>query len=218
MFALMKSKRAANYSFSEIVKNGISLIYTKLFWKKARLIRLPAYVRGKKSIEYQEGLTLGYRCRLECNGKIEKGKLKIGKNCVLGDNVQIEANKSVTIGDNVLMASRVFISDTSHGSYSGDNQDTPYFPPNMRELSFKNVVIGNNVWVGENVSILPGVEIGDGSIISANSVVVKDVQAGCLCGGVPIKVLKQYDEKTGKWERKKNDGAYENIIFDSKVK
>lgn len=200
-FVIMRSERKANYSLGEIIKNGASLIYTIIFWKNARLIRIPVYVRGKKGIAYQKGFTVGYRCRLECNGDINGKKLKIGENCVFGDNVQIEANKSVTIGDNVLIASRVFISDTTHGKYYGISQDNPYTPPNERKLHFRDVSIGNNVWIGENVSILSGVNIGDGCIISANSVVTKNISSGCIAGGVPAIVIKKYNKDMNQWEK-----------------
>lgn len=201
----MDKQRMANYSPSEVVKNGISLIYTKIFWRGARLIRLPVYVRGRKSIEFAGGLTLGYRCRLECNGEVQGKKLKIGGNCVIGDNAQIEANKGVHIGKNVLMASRVFISDTFHGNYSEEEQSSPQIPPNQRKLTFKAVKIGNNVWIGENVCVLPGAEIGDGAIVSANSVVTGKIPSNSIVGGVPARVLKRYEETSRKWEREKID-------------
>ncbi len=109
------------YGFGEIFKNVISLVYTKIFYKGARLIRRPIYVRGKKFLSYGEGLTTGYNCRLEMfdTGINEDKKLIIGKNCKIGDYVHISAGESVTIGDNCLMASKIFISDSNHGEYSG---------------------------------------------------------------------------------------------------
>ena len=53
------------------------------------------------------------------------------------------------------------------------------------------VVIENNVWVGEGVVIMPGITIGENSIIGANSVVTKDVPKNTVVGGVPAKILKQ---------------------------
>ena len=133
-------------------------------------------MRGKKSFLYGRGFTTGYSCRIEIGGSLDNMKLKIGDNCVIGDYAHIVANKSVTIGDNVLMASRVFISDTSHGSYKGDENDTPpNSSPNERVLSYAGVVVGNDVWIGENACILPGVNIGNGCIEGSNAVVTKDV-------------------------------------------
>ncbi len=186
-----------DYSLYEIIRNGISLIATKFFFRQARLIRYPAYIRGKSSICGAKNLTLGYSCRFDLPGKIKT--LSIGENCEFGDNVHIVASKHVVIGDNVLMAARVFISDTSHGIYSGKNSDSPLTPPNHRKLAYKPVVIGNNVWIGENVVILPGVCIGDGSIIGANSVVTKDVSDNSIACGIPAKQVKSYNSDKNEW-------------------
>lgn len=53
------------------------------------------------------------------------------------------------------------------------------------------VVIGNGVWIGANVTILGGVNIGDGAVVAAGAVVTKDVPAKTLVGGVPAKIIKQ---------------------------
>ncbi len=60
--------------------------------------------------------------------------------------------------------------------------------------SIKNVIIGNNVWIGANCIIMPGVSIGDGSVITAGSVVIKDIPSKCLAGGNPAKIIKDYNK------------------------
>lgn len=195
----MNSSVRANYGFGEKAFMALALIYTKLFWRRARLIRLPVRIRGKKALYYGEGFTLGYSCRIEIHGELNRKKLVIGKNCIVGDYAHIAANHSMQIGDDVLMASRVYISDTSHGSYDGDGDSSPGSLPNERPIVYKEVVIGNRVWIGENVSILPGVTIGDGVIIGANSVVTKDIPTCTIAAGCPAKVIKKWNGK--EWER-----------------
>lgn len=190
------------YGVGEILKNAISLIYTKMFYKGARLIRRPIYVRGKKFLKYGDGFTTGYSCRLEMfdTGSNEEKKIIIGKNCKLGDNVHISAGESVTIGDNCLMASKIFISDSNHGDYSGNaDSSSPDISPDNRPLCTKSVSIGNNVWIGENVCILLGVKIGDGCIIGANSVINKDVLSNSIAVGSPARVIKTYNFKEKQW-------------------
>ena len=86
--------------------------------------------------------------------------------------------------------------------------------PSLDELPFKgDTVIGNDVWIGQNVTILPGVHIGDGAIIGANSVVTKDIPAYHIAGGNPSKIIrKRFDDelinyleqiKWWDWEEKK---------------
>jgi len=191
------------YTFSELAKLFYSFILTKLFYRGALLVRRPIYVRGKPRIEFGEGFTTGYSCRLEVFG--EKGdkakRLFIGKNCKIGDNVHIAVSNKVVIGDDCLMASKIFISDLSHGNYSSTGQNAvPWSVPNERELVAEPVEIGNNVWIGENVCILQGVHIGHGVVIGANSVVTKNIPDNSIVAGVPGKVIKTFDPETGFWK------------------
>lgn len=63
--------------------------------------------------------------------------------------------------------------------------------PTIEQLLFKgDTVIGNDVWIGQNVTIMPGVKIGDGAIIAANSTVVKSVEPYTIYGGNPAKFIK----------------------------
>ncbi|MGO4959341.1 DapH/DapD/GlmU-related protein [Bifidobacterium pseudolongum] len=106
----------------------------------------------------------------------------------------------MTIGDNVLMASNIFITDTSHGSFK-DEADAPQVAPDDRKLHTRPTKIGNNVWIGEGACILSGVEIGDGCTIGANAVVTKSIPANSVAGGVPAKVLRKWNKELGIWER-----------------
>lgn len=183
----------ANYSLGEKIKLFFSFVYTKIFWKKARLIRLPCHIRGKKAFAYGKGLTIGYYSRINIIGSTKTKKLYVGKHCVIGDYVHIEANFEVIIGDNVLIASRVLITDTNHGFYSGDNQSNPSQVPIERPLQFKRVCIGNNVWIGENAYILPGVSLGDGCVVGAGAVVTKSFEAGSIIAGNPARLIKRFN-------------------------
>lgn len=185
------------YSPSEFIKNCWSLFCTKLFFRPARLIRRPVYIRGKKGMTYGEGFTTGYRCRFELFNSESGVKLRIGKNCKIGDGVHMAASESVTIGDDCLMASYIYISDTNHGS----NEDPSKIPPDERPLTSCPVVIGNNVWIGEGVCVLPGSKIGDGCIIGAHSIVKGEIPPFTVAVGAPARLVKKYnfDQKT--WEK-----------------
>ena len=188
------------YSPSETVKNIWGLLFTKLFFKGARLIRRPIYIRGRKWIQYQSGFTTGYGCRFDVYGDQNNDcKLYIGKQCRLGDRVHIVASQKVTIGDNCLFASNIFVSDTNHG----DQTSNPNTAPADRDLTSNPVQIGDNVWVGEGVSILPGTTIGNGCIIGAHSVVNSVIPDYCIAVGAPAKVVKEYNFQTKQWERVK---------------
>lgn len=179
-----------------------SLVTTKIFYKKARLIRQPFDIRGKEYIELNYGFTCGFGCRLEAYPKNENEKVLIfGKNVQINDYVHITAREKVLIEDNVLIASKVFISDLDHGSYSSDVNFDISITPKERGIFSKPVIIHKNVWIGENVSILSGVEIGENSIIGAGSVVTKNISMNTIAVGNPAKVIKKYNEITKKWEK-----------------
>ena len=173
---------------------------TKLTMPQARFVRRPIYIRGKKFLSGCKGLTTGRFCRFDLEG--DKETLYIGENCEMGDLTHIVAHERVEIGKNVLIASKCFISDTSHGVYKGDNQDGPDIPPNQRKLVTKPVKIGCNVWIGENAVILAGADIGDGCIIGANSIVGKKIDPGCIVVGSSGQIIKQWNDGTKMWDIK----------------
>lgn len=187
------------YSPSEYIKNIYSLIMTKLTMRQARFMRRPIYIRGGKSLSGCVGLTTGRFCRFDLEGN--KPSLYIGDNCEMGDMTHIVAHEKVEIGNNVLIASKCFISDTNHGVYKGEIQDNPEIPPNQRKLVTNPVRIGNNVWIGENVVILAGAEIGDGCIIGANAVVSGVFESNTIIVGVPGHIVKRYNDNSNKWDR-----------------
>jgi len=170
-------------------------------YPKARLIRLPFDIRYSSLIDLGRNLTTGFGCRLEVDpvkGSKEK-YLIFGDNVQLNDYVHIAVSEKVVIGNDVLIASRVFISDHNHGFYSGDNQDSPLTKPRDRLLSTNAVYIKDNVWIGENVCILPGVTIGKGCVIGSMSVVTKSIPDYSIAVGVPAKVIKIFDFEINQW-------------------
>jgi len=200
----MKLNRFKIYGFF----GSITLIYftllSKLFFHNSRLIRFPIVIRGKAYIDLGEMLTTGVGCRLEAFPSIFNLKtLRFGDNVQINDYVHITAMSSVIIGNNVLMASKIYISDCSHGYYDGKSNDSiPDTHPIDREYKTAPVRIEDNVWIGESVSILPGVTVGENSIIGANSVVTKNIPANCIAVGNPARVIKKYNFETKIWEKR----------------
>lgn len=128
--------------------------------------------------------------------------LRIGSGVQMNDYVHIAVAQSVIIGDRVLIASKVFISDHNHGNYSGhEQQDNPLTPPADRNLFCAPVVIEDDVWIGEFVAVLPGVTIGKGSIIGTHSTVTKSIPPYSIAVGSPARVMKQYSFDTKTWCR-----------------
>jgi lipopolysaccharide O-acetyltransferase len=198
--------KIGKYSLIEIIKLSFFILYTKVTLPNARLIRYPIDIRGRKNIQFGNNLTIGHHCRIETHCADTRKVLIIGNNTQINDFVHIAAKEEVFIGDNVLIASKVFISDISHGSYKGNDFDSdPMIEPQKRELASSPIHIEESVWIGELVSILPGVIVGKSAIIGANSVVTKDIPAYCIAAGNPATIIKKYNFDTKRWEREKNE-------------
>lgn len=114
-------------------------------------------------------------------------KLIIGKFCAIGKGVEFIMN-----GANHRMNS----ASTYPFNIMGGGWER--VTPSLKDLPIKgDTVVGNDVWIGQNVTVLPGVHIGDGAIIGANSVVSKDVQPYTVVGGNPIKLIRRrFDDGT----------------------
>lgn len=184
----------------------LSLIYCKIrtifTFKEARIIRFPIDIRGKKFINVSKGFTTGVGCRIEAYPENNQTTLSFGENFQMNDYVHITAKEKVQIGNNVLFASKIYVSDCSHGSYAGNEYDSdPTSIPHERKLHSKPVIIEDNVWLGEFVSVLPGVTIGKGTIVGANSVVSKSLPPNVIAVGTPAKPIKKYNFETQHWEK-----------------
>lgn len=106
--------------------------------------------------------------------------LTFGKNGYMNNNGTIHCFNSITIGDDVCISENCTLRDSDNHEMlrEGYTQSAP-------------IVIGNHVWIGLNVTILKGVNIGDGCMIAAGSVVTKSFPPECLIGGVPAKILRE---------------------------
>lgn len=118
----------------------------------------------------------------------EKPVLTIGNNVSIGEYSHITCANKVIIGDGLLTGRFVLITDNSHGQNSISEMEVR--PLDRKVYSKGHVVIEENVWIGDKVTILPGVTVGRGAVIAANSVVSKDVPAYSVVGGIPAKVIK----------------------------
>lgn len=108
----------------------------------------------------------------------------IGYNCHFNGMI-IRGNGKVTIGDNFHSGKDILLINSYH-KYDNANA----IPYDTKEMIDKNIVIEDNVWIGDRVIILGGVKIGEGAIIQAGAVVVKDIENFGIAGGNPAKVFK----------------------------
>lgn len=176
---------------------GINRIKWILASRKLRHIGKNSHVGECFSIVGCQSINIGDDFSAGKNVKIHafdvstsrKPMIFIGNNVTITDNCYLSAAGEIKIGDGTLLGENTFICDNFHGRNSLEELKTP---PNERKITYKgSVCIGKNVWTGRNVCIMPGVSIGDGSVIGANSVVTKSIPAYCVVAGVPARVIKE---------------------------
>lgn len=110
--------------------------------------------------------------------------IKIGKNVFINSNCSFQDQGKIYIGNNVFIGHHVVIATINHGLYYEDRDN----------MFLKEVVIEDNVWIGSNTTILPGVKIGKNSIVGAGSLVNKDVLPDSIYVGNPAKFLKKIEK------------------------
>lgn len=147
---------------------------------------------------------------------IKKSIGRLGQNSTLSHGVMISYPNQVFIGGNVSIAPDVLLGASSQGQItigdrcaiaSGTRIVTATHDPNVLPVSRvginKSVIIGADVWIGTAAIILPGVTIHDGAIVAAGAVVSKDVQADCMVGGVPARLIKKLEPRENRLKNRR---------------
>lgn len=184
----------------------MQLFETSFYLKFCAFIRYLIIIFFLKRIKIKNVSYIGFGLKLfaeknasiTINGKINirnhvelqsKGQLNIGTGCGINSFSRIIAFEKITLGNKVSIAQFVSILDHDH-SYEIEDEKI-----NLSEYKIKPIRIGNNVWIGDKVTITKGVTIGDNVVIGANSVVTKDIPSNSIAAGIPAEVLKKLDLK-----------------------
>ena len=109
--------------------------------------------------------------------------IKIGKNVFINSCCRFQDQGGIEIGDGSLIGHNTTIATLNHD----------FNPAKRQNLTPNAVKIGKNVWIGSDCTILPGVEIGDGAIVGAGSVVTKSVPENTIVAGNPAKVIRKLE-------------------------
>jgi len=179
---------------------------------KNLIIELPRKVANPERITIGSNVSLGPGCLLaamthyptawmknpdlELDNQQFDSRIIIGNNVTATERLQVAACSEVNIGNDVMFASNVHINDSMHG-YGRTDLAFKYQP--LQGIA--PIKIRQGCWIGQNVVILPGVEVGEFSIIGANSVVTRNVPARTIAAGSPARAIKEWDDESRSWIR-----------------
>ena len=171
-----------------ILGNVIAVASAKWFLRKGTLRGNKIRLWGRPAIMVKGDLDIHERVRFSSSitpielAVHKNAKLEIGENTYINYGTSISAFKSVEIGKNCNIGTYVNITDNNfHRIEPERRNEMPESDP---------VIIGSDVWLGTRVIVLPGVKVGDGSVIGAGSVVTKDIPSRVVAAGVPAKVIR----------------------------
>ena len=200
---MMLVSRVYSYNISSGIQLFFHKIYTLWIQNFIGQLGVNSYIYypcrlwggGNKHIVIGANSTIQAHCILGCwaeyQGESFTPSISIGNNCNIGEYAHISSIKRITIGDGLLTGRYVYIGDNNHGGLCLDG--SKILPINRKLISKGEIVIGSNVWIGDKVSILSGVHIGNNVIVAANAVVTKDFPSNTIIGGNPAQIIKMIE-------------------------
>ena len=141
---------------------------------------------GRVHVSGTANIKLGKRCRLGMEVElrtVEAGHIQIGEDTRLNRGCTLTSYAQIRIDDFTIIGEFVSIRDANHGLKRGE-------PMRYQPHTCEPILVGRDVWIGRGSCILPGVTIGEGAVIGANSVVTRDVPDFAIAAGAPAKVIK----------------------------
>ena len=178
-----------------IVTIAINFVYSigKIFILKIRGYKMEYSVRLASSSAFFQSkigaISVGSGARIGRNTRINagfNGTITIGHNTLIDDGTYLMAQDKISIGDNTWISAYCFITDFNH-RYGQKNKTII-----SQGYKRKPVIIGDDVWIGTHVCILPGVQIGTGAVVGAGSVVTRSVAAYTVVAGNPAKPVSSH--------------------------
>ncbi len=179
---VIQDKNGQTLSLAVSLKKGLIRLWNYLLdlellvlritgWIPVYLIRYLIYISAGIKIHPSSHIHMGAQFFNPTN-------IKIGRGCILGQNIFLDGRDKLVIGDYVDIASEVMIYNSQH-----DINDENF------SATSAAVIIEDYVFIGPRVIILPGVKVGKGAVVAAGAVVTSDVAAFSIVGGVPAKII-----------------------------
>lgn len=174
--------------WTDIRFHGPAVLRARWYLRKADVVGPKVRLYGKPRVGNSGRMVIGERTRLNSlTAMIELmvgagGVLEIGTNVFINSGTMIGATRLVRIGDDSSIGPHCMLMDSAFHRLEPDRRtELPESEP---------IILQRNVWLGARVIVLPGVTIGEDSVIAAGSVVTKAVPSGVIAGGMPAKVIR----------------------------
>ncbi len=173
------------------------------FGKKSLLFK-PTGIDSPKRIFIGSNVYIAHYAWLAANPLTGNSqcRLIIEDGTSIGRFAHIYATSKITIGKNVLIAEKVYISDNLHG-YT--DITLPVIKQSIVQVG--EVSIGDGAWIGENVCII-GASVGKNSVVAANAVVTKNIPDYCVAAGIPAVIIKRYSVEKNIWQKTNAEGEF----------
>jgi lipopolysaccharide O-acetyltransferase len=175
--------RAQGKMFSLLVSGAFARFGAKT------VLQLPIRISGEDRVALGSGVFIGAGCWIQClpDGDSKSIAISIGDGASIAGGCVISAVRGVTLEENVLVARNVYIADHTH-SYR--TKSLPVLAQGVERV--EPVLVKQGAWLGQNVVLCPGVTIGRGAVVGANSVVTHDVGDYSVAVGAPARVVKSF--------------------------
>jgi acetyltransferase-like isoleucine patch superfamily enzyme len=159
---------------------------------KGSVIELPVRLMGEEYIVIGQRVYIGAGSWLQVLGSDHsEPALVVGDGTAIAGNCVLSASSSIRLGARVLIARNVYISDHAHAF---ENPESPILSQGITNIG--PVEIGDGAWLAQNVVVTPGVRIGRGAVVGANSVVRDDVPDYAVAVGAPARVVRRFGEES----------------------
>lgn len=188
----MTTKAVIENFFEETTENKACDAYADVLYQEALRITMELNSRYHTPGEIREIMSRLTGCGIDASFRLfppfytDFGKnIHIGKDVFINSGCHFQDQGGITIGDGTLIGHNVVLATINHDLRPAQNRRNHYAP----------IQIGDHVWIGSNSTILPGVTIGEWSVMAAGAVVVKDVPPFTVVGGVPAKIIETIDKE-----------------------
>jgi acetyltransferase-like isoleucine patch superfamily enzyme len=174
-------RRHLKYNFVNRVINLKNKFILGSVGKNVYFDRNVQFLRYKKNINIGDNVIFKSGAKIaSCN---QNAFIEIGNNTTIGYNTFIFSSKSIKIGDNCMISSFVYLVDSAHGTKKGELM-------NSQLENSNDIIIGDDVWIGQGSTILPGIKIDDGAVVGAGSVVTESIKKDEIFAGNPAKKIR----------------------------